>query len=54
MTLDEVFESEVMISRKEAHYEVVDQHGLRWEDFLNDMGDHEEYSGADVLIWLGY
>jgi hypothetical protein len=28
MTFDEVMEGEVMVSRKEAHYEVCDKHGM--------------------------
>ena len=54
MTYEEVMESEVMVSRKDAKREIVQGHGLEWEEFVEEMGDREEYSGADVLIWLGY
>jgi hypothetical protein len=30
------------------------QHGIDPEEFLEDMGNHDIYAGADVLAWLGY
>jgi hypothetical protein len=30
------------------------KHGIDPNEFLEDMGDHEDYDGAEVLAWLGY
>lgn len=54
MTYEEVMEQDVMVSRKEAQIEIVRRHGMAWDEFVDDMGDHDEYKGSDVLIWLGY
>jgi len=29
-------------------------HNLHWEDFVAEVGDKDEYSGAEILDWLGY
>jgi hypothetical protein len=44
---------DVTVTRREALNEVVD-HGLEWRDFILDCGDLPEYSGEEVLAWLGY
>ena len=33
---------------------IMEEHGLDFEDFLLDIGNKEEYSGVEVLDWLGY
>ena len=42
------------ITRAEARAEISRHDGADWEAFLTDCGDHDEYDGADVLMWLGY
>jgi hypothetical protein len=44
---------DVMVTRREARHEVL-EHGLEWHDFIVDVGDLPEYSGEQVLAWLGY
>jgi hypothetical protein len=51
MSYDEAME--VTVTRREALNEVL-EHSLEWSDFLLDCGDLPEYSGEQVLAWLGY
>jgi hypothetical protein len=51
MTYDEAIETAV--TKLEALAEI-EKHGIDPEDFLEDMGNHDTYAGADVLAWLGY
>ena len=44
---------DVMVTRREARHEVL-EHGLEWHDFIADVGDLPEYTGEQVLAWLGY
>ena len=41
------------ISIHDAKEEVL-RHGLSWHDFLQDVGEKQEYVGEEVLSWLGY
>ena len=41
------------ISKERAMFELV-KHNASWEEFLVDMGEHEEYDAQAVLDWLGY
>ncbi|EXF95768.1 hypothetical protein HK44_020435 [Pseudomonas fluorescens HK44] len=41
------------VSREEARREI-DKHGSSFVEFMQDIGDREEYSGEEVLGWLGY
>ena len=43
----------VRVTRCEALIEI-EIHGIDPSEFLEEMGDHETYAGADVLAWLGY
>ena len=51
MSFEEAMNAEV--TKEEASREIV-RHDLDPEDFFLEVGDREEYSGADVLGWLGY
>lgn len=51
MTYDEAIDS--IISKIQARTEI-ELHGHSWVDFIKDIGDREEYTGAEVLDWLGY
>ena len=51
MTYDEAIETSV--TKREALAEI-EAHGIDPKDFLEDMGNHDTYAGADVLAWLGY
>jgi len=51
MSYDEA--REATVTRAEALAEVK-RHGCSVEEFLSEMGDRDEYSGSDVLDWLGY
>lgn len=53
MSLEEVFSENPAVTRKEAISEYR-QHGLDEAELVDDLGDKEEYSGADVLLALGY
>jgi len=48
---EEAVEAEV--SADEARREI-EKHGLEWQDFLNDVGMKDLYTGQEVLDWLGY
>jgi len=41
------------ISRERAHRTIL-EHNLDWNDFLDEVGDKEFYSGQEILDWLGY
>lgn len=41
------------VSRAEARREI-EKHCCSWAEFLQDVGDREEYEGYEVLDWLGY
>jgi hypothetical protein len=30
------------------------RHGLRWQDFVDDVGEKSMYTGEEILNWLGY
>ena len=44
---------EASISIHDAKEEVL-RHGLSWQDFLQDIGEKEEYLGEEILNWIGY
>ena len=54
-TLEEVFESDAMVSYAEAKEEIA-QHHLEgdFHEFLSEYGREKEYFARDVLIWLQY
>lgn len=46
---------EATVSREEARREIARHDiGGTFEDFLHEVGDRAEYSGEEVLAWLGY
>ena len=51
MTLDEAFEA--TITKAEAISEI-EKHGHAPAEFFADVGERAEYTGQDVLGWLGY
>ena len=51
MTYEQAIEAAV--TKTEALAEVR-RNGIDPSEFLEEMGDHETYAGADVLAWLGY
>lgn len=51
MTFDDAVESTG--TREEAINEVILHYGTS-EEFLIEVGDKPEYSGREVLEWLGY
>ena len=54
MTLDEAMECDDL-TRAEARQEIarhVTDGG--WEAFLADVGDKPQYTGEEILGWLGY
>lgn len=53
MTLEEVFENNPTISRKQA-VKCVESHSCDVDAFLYEMGDEVEYSSKSVLEYLGY
>ena len=52
MTYFESAENEI-ISYKRTKQEV-ENHGVDWQEFLDEYGSQEIYSAQSVLIWLGY
>ena len=52
ISYEEAVEAEV--SRTEAKTEIAKHDGASWEEFVAEFGDHDTYTGGDVLGWLGY
>jgi len=44
---------EAIVTRREAQREI-ERHGMDWADLVADLGDRPEYSGSEILNWLGY
>lgn len=44
---------EATVTRKEAEREIA-KHQCSFNEFLQDVGDREEYTGDEILGWLGY
>lgn len=46
---------EATVTREEARREI-ERHDIdgKFDDFLREVGDRTEYSGEEVLAWLGY
>ena len=53
MTALEVMMFHPEISKAEAQKEIK-SHEADWNEFVSEYGEHDQYDGADVLIWLGY
>lgn len=53
MTYNEATQKDTLVSALEAKKEI-ENHGLQFDDFIVEYGEHEEYYSKDVLIWLGY
>jgi hypothetical protein len=53
MNATEVMMFHPEISKAEAQSEIK-KHDADWGEFVSEYGDHDQYDGADVLIWLGY
>lgn len=53
MNATEVMMFHPEISKAEAQSEIK-KHDADWSEFVSEYGEHDEYDGADVLIWLGY
>ena len=45
-TIEEAFEA--IVTKQEAKTEI-ENHGCRWADFVAEVGEKEEYKGAEVL-----
>ena len=43
----------INVTKSEALAEIR-KHGIDPNEFLEEVGDREDYAGADVLAWLGY
>lgn len=61
MTLDEALDESTTVTQWEAMGEVFKAAGLDederetlWRSFLQEVGDRQTYSGAEVLTWLGW
>jgi len=44
---------EYIVTKEEVKKEIR-LHGLRFKDFIEDLGNRPNYSGLEVLNWLGY
>lgn len=41
------------VSKAEAKQEI-ERHACDFDEFLQEVGDREEYEGSEILDWLGY
>ena len=54
MNIDNYEEAlEITLTALQAKREV-EKHNLSFNDFTNEIGDKESYTGEEVLNWLGY
>jgi hypothetical protein len=53
-TMDYAEAMKATVSEAEARYEVETMHCLDFDSFQQDCGYKAEYSGREVLNWLGY
>ncbi|WAH62207.1 hypothetical protein LZ023_40735 (plasmid) [Pseudomonas silvicola] len=53
MTYDEALEENPVVSRAFAQRECL-RHSADFEEFVRDVGDHQQYQARTLLIWLGY
>lgn len=44
---------QTIVTKEEVKKEIR-LHGLRFRDFAEDLGNKPNYSGLEVLNWLGY
>ena len=54
MTYEEALAATVSAAEAKAEIELHDSADSTWEAFVAEYGDFEEYSGEDVLDFLGY
>lgn len=52
MTYEEAIK--IRVSRADARAEIERHDSEGWEAFLCEVGDRDEYTGLEVLNWLGY
>tara|TARA_R110001632_G_scaffold64062_1_gene152589 strand:- start:506 stop:670 length:165 start_codon:yes stop_codon:yes gene_type:complete len=54
MNIDNYEEAlEITLTAVQAKREV-EKHNLNFNDFINEVGDKESFTGEQVLNWLGY
>lgn len=41
------------VTPNEARAEI-EKHNMEWQDFLDDVGMKDTYTGEEILGWLGY
>ena len=46
--------SDVPVITMDAARNIVEDHGVPWDDFLNDFGAKSSYNTRKVFDWLGY
>ncbi len=51
MTYEEAVNTTITAS--EARTEI-EKHDCSWSEFLEDIGEKQNYTGSEVLGWLGY
>lgn len=44
---------DAIVTKAEALHEIL-RHACNFAEFLQDVGDKDEYTGKEVLGWLGY
>lgn len=54
MTYEEALAATVSAAEAKAEIEKHDSLDATWELFVKEYGDYTEYSGEDVLDFLGY
>ena len=46
--------SDVPVITMEAARRIVEDHGIDWQEFVNDFGSQASYNTRRVFNWLGY
>lgn len=52
MTRSEQYAHRTVVRHKAL--EIVEEHGQTREEFFEEMGDRDSYSGKELFDWLGY
>ena len=53
-TMTEREAREITVTKAEAYDEISRHSGCSFDEFIWEVGDKDEYTGAEVLDWLGY
>ena len=48
------FDMMTMTFSKDDLRSIIRQHNADWDEALDDLGDHDDYDGESIMMYLGY